>query len=95
VARDGLARVARRLPLVVAMDTRARAPWVAGASITGFTLVDPLNYLDFLAHEAGAALVPTDSGGAQEETTVLGVSCLTLRAIPSAPSRLPKAPAAS
>jgi UDP-N-acetylglucosamine 2-epimerase (non-hydrolysing) len=42
-------------------------------------LVEPCGYLDFVALEHGAALVLTDSGGIQEETTVLGVPCLTLR----------------
>ncbi len=42
--------------------------------------VEPLGYLDFLKLTADSALVLTDSGGIQEETTILGVPCLTLRA---------------
>lgn len=43
-------------------------------------LLDPKPYLDFLALQQGAAMVITDSGGIQEETTFLGIPCLTLRA---------------
>jgi UDP-N-acetylglucosamine 2-epimerase (non-hydrolysing) len=42
-------------------------------------VVEPLGYLDFIGLVSGAALVLTDSGGVQEETSVLGVPCLTLR----------------
>jgi UDP-N-acetylglucosamine 2-epimerase (non-hydrolysing) len=42
-------------------------------------LCDPLGYLEFLGLTSQARLVLTDSGGLQEETTVLGIPCLTLR----------------
>ncbi len=42
-------------------------------------VIPPAGYLDFIALQASARLVLTDSGGIQEETTVLGVPCLTLR----------------
>ena len=45
----------------------------------GICFLEPLGYLDFLKLQSSARLVITDSGGIQEETTVLGVPCLTLR----------------
>jgi UDP-N-acetylglucosamine 2-epimerase (non-hydrolysing) len=45
----------------------------------GVRVVDPLGYIDFLALTIEAAAVLTDSGGIQEETTVLGVPCVTMR----------------
>jgi UDP-N-acetylglucosamine 2-epimerase (non-hydrolysing) len=49
------------------------------AAGNGLMLTDPMGYLDFLALETHAGLVLTDSGGMQEETTYLGVPCLTRR----------------
>jgi UDP-N-acetylglucosamine 2-epimerase (non-hydrolysing) len=51
----------------------------AQASRNGIVLTDPLGYLDFLCLMKHAAIVVTDSGGIQEETTCLGVPCVTVR----------------
>jgi UDP-N-acetylglucosamine 2-epimerase (non-hydrolysing) len=42
-------------------------------------LIDPLPYIEFIAHQKSAKLVITDSGGVQEETTFLGIPCITVR----------------
>ena len=73
--------IAESLPLLwpVHPRTRARLEGSTLAVTPALRLLEPLGYLDFLSLEAGSALVLTDSGGIQEETTVLGVPCLTLR----------------
>lgn len=77
--------IQRDLPVVFPIHPRTRkcienaglAPRFA--AMKGIRLIDPAGYLDFLKLMAEAAVVLTDSGGIQEETTILGVPCLTLR----------------
>ena len=52
---------------------------LTAVATSSFYLIPPLGYLDFLNLTAGAHLVITDSGGIQEETTFLGIPCITLR----------------
>ncbi len=78
-----LAAVSSKLPIVFPVHPRTRAAIVRlgdAGDAAGLRLVDPLGYVDFLGLVAGAAAVLTDSGGIQEETTVLGIPCFTLRA---------------
>jgi UDP-N-acetylglucosamine 2-epimerase (non-hydrolysing) len=77
-----LAEVAAGLRLVFPIHPRTRTRIEsAGASFDPerLLLVEPLGYLDFLKLVADSSLVLTDSGGVQEETTVLGIPCITLR----------------
>jgi UDP-N-acetylglucosamine 2-epimerase (non-hydrolysing) len=80
---DVLRRVSRERPVVFPVHPRARkqlrAAGVALASDEDLRLIDPVSYGEMLGLVAGAALVITDSGGLQEETTFLGVPCLTVR----------------
>jgi len=80
-----LTRIAERIPIVFPVHPRTRLTiselGLAAQvnAIRGLRLLEPLGYLDFLALFSGAKLVLTDSGGLQEETTALGIPCLTLR----------------
>lgn len=82
---DGLSDVATRIPVIFPVHPRTRgrlAEFVLTDRVDktpGLRLIDPLGYLDFLGLMASARLVITDSGGIQEETTILGVTCATLR----------------
>ncbi len=79
---DAIRPLAERHPIVFPAHPRTRARIDAfGLSdrLQGLRLVDPLGYLEFLALTDHAACVLTDSGGIQEETTVLDVPCFTLR----------------
>ena len=70
-----------RLPLVLPLHPRGRAILAAAGleEVPGLTVIEPLGYIEFISLVRGAAAVITDSGGIQEETTVLDVPCLTLR----------------
>ncbi|MBX7062078.1 MAG: UDP-N-acetylglucosamine 2-epimerase (non-hydrolyzing) [Pyrinomonadaceae bacterium] len=79
-----LVEISERLPIIFPVHPRTRQKlaefgfdeMIAGSQVR---LIEPLGYLDFLRLYSGAKLVLTDSGGLQEETTVLGIPCLTLR----------------
>ena len=73
--------VAEQIRLVVPLHPRGRPTLEAAGLVADdrLRIVEPLGYVDFLSLVRGAALVVTDSGGIQEETTVLGVPCLTVR----------------
>jgi UDP-N-acetylglucosamine 2-epimerase (non-hydrolysing) len=80
----GLAELSATLPVVFPVHPRTASHLEAlglGDRLrgSGVRLVEPLGYLEFIGLEADAALVLTDSGGVQEETSALGVPCFTLR----------------
>jgi len=86
----GLEELATDLPIVFPVHPRTRKRMeefglklhLSGESKSnagGLVLIDPLGYLDFLCLMKNAAIVVTDSGGIQEETTCLGVPCVTVR----------------
>lgn len=76
-----VAAVADRIPVVIPLHPRGRRQLADAGLAAGdrIRVLDPLGYLDFLSLVKGAALVLTDSGGVQEETTMLGIPCLTIR----------------
>jgi UDP-N-acetylglucosamine 2-epimerase (non-hydrolysing) len=77
---DALERIARDRPVLFPVHPRTRARLrELGQSVDRILLLQPQGYLRFLSLEASAAAVITDSGGVQEETTVLGVPCFTMR----------------
>jgi UDP-N-acetylglucosamine 2-epimerase (non-hydrolysing) len=72
--------VAKQLPVVFPIHPRTRQRLAdAGIATEGVILTPPQGYLDFLRLMADCRFVLTDSGGIQEETTILGVPCFTLR----------------
>jgi UDP-N-acetylglucosamine 2-epimerase (non-hydrolysing) len=82
---EALEQIQRDMPVVFPIHPRTRSKLEAFGidlrfqDLDGLRLLDPVGYLDFLKLMGSAAVVLTDSGGIQEETTILRVPCLTLR----------------
>jgi UDP-N-acetylglucosamine 2-epimerase (non-hydrolysing) len=82
---DALEKICAQLPIIFPIHPRTRKTIAELGleerveKIKNLRLIDPLGYLDFLSLYSCARLVLTDSGGIQEETSVLGIPCLTLR----------------
>lgn len=80
-----LLAISAHLPLLFAVHPRTRrkleefALWEALTKASSVRLTDPLGYIEFMALVCSAKAVVTDSGGVQEESTYLGIPCLTLR----------------
>jgi UDP-N-acetylglucosamine 2-epimerase (non-hydrolysing) len=77
---EALEEISKSIPVIFPIHPRtAKRVRDFGFSMNGIRTMDPLGYLEFLNLESSATVVLTDSGGLQEETTILGVPCLTLR----------------
>jgi UDP-N-acetylglucosamine 2-epimerase (non-hydrolysing) len=77
---SSLLEVSERMPVVFPVHPRTRQRIADfGINVEKLYLVDPAPYIEFLALQRSAAVVITDSGGIQEESTYLGVPCITLR----------------
>jgi len=77
---DALLEVSTHLHVIFPVHPRTRQRMASlGMNAPNLHLLEPLPYIEFLALQRGSKVVITDSGGIQEETTYLGVPCLTLR----------------
>jgi UDP-N-acetylglucosamine 2-epimerase (non-hydrolysing) len=77
---DALAEIASEIPVVFPVHPRTRTRMKDHQlRFSGLLVTEPLTYLQFLGLQQHASVVITDSGGIQEETTYLGVPCLTVR----------------
>ena len=77
---EALLEVSAQLHVIFPVHPRTRQRMASiGLNATNLHLLEPLPYIEFLALQRCAKVVITDSGGIQEETTYLGVPCLTLR----------------
>jgi UDP-N-acetylglucosamine 2-epimerase (non-hydrolysing) len=83
-ATESMAELARRIPVIFPIHPRTRALMEPMGDLqrlraAGVQVIPPLGYVDFLSLQMGAGAILTDSGVVQEEATILGVRCYTLR----------------
>ena len=85
---EALSEISQQLPIVFPIHPRTRKMaekfglehfFNTGSKVAGIWLTEPLGYLEFLHLNMNSRLLLTDSGGLQEESTVLGVPCITMR----------------
>jgi UDP-N-acetylglucosamine 2-epimerase (non-hydrolysing) len=79
---DAVRVIATQMPVVFPVHPRTRIrlhEFQLDGELDGVVLTNPMGYIDFLALTSHARLILTDSGGLQEESTALGIPCLTLR----------------
>jgi UDP-N-acetylglucosamine 2-epimerase (non-hydrolysing) len=77
---EALNEISKSIPVLFPIHPRtAKSIETHGIRMNGIRTLNPLGYLEFLNLASNATLVLTDSGGLQEETTILGVPCLTMR----------------
>jgi UDP-N-acetylglucosamine 2-epimerase (non-hydrolysing) len=77
-----LKAIAAQMPIVFPVHPRTRTRLSAfglNSDLSGFVLTEPMGYIDFLTLTSNARIILTDSGGLQEESTALGIPCLTMR----------------
>ena len=85
---EELSEASRQIPLVFPVHPRTSKRLASSGVCSGITLTDPLPYIHFMSLVENAALVITDSGGIQEETSYIGVPCLTVRTTTERPITL-------
>lgn len=77
---DAVEEISKDVPLIFPVHPRTRAQLQNLTQLSDrITPIDPLGYIEFLCLMSNSSVVLTDSGGIQEETTALGIPCLTLR----------------
>jgi UDP-N-acetylglucosamine 2-epimerase (non-hydrolysing) len=72
---DAISEVSKTIPVIFPKHPRRHVSLYVG----GISVVEPMSYLEFIATMARCNFIMTDSGGVQEESTILGIPCITIR----------------